>query len=1451
LLFVGPRREQNSLGKFPVMQLQEVPPVTSSKTSAAEISEARRALLQKYLQGVSTPTTASGAITRRAANEPARVSFAQERLWFLDQLMPGSPVFNVPLAVRLPHAIDARVLEQCLNEIVRRHEILRTTFATVAGQPAPVIQPELKLALQVFDLANLAEDAREAAARQIAVADAERAFDLVQSPLIRAILIHLGTEDHVFQVTLHHICSDGWSLVVFFQELSTLYEALARGSSSPLAEPAIQYADYASWQRQWLQGEVLQTQLQYWKQQLGGELPVLDLPTDRPRPAVQTYPGARTAITLSSELSEALMSLSQREGATLFMTLLAAFKVLLHRYSGQDDIIVGAPIANRPQSESEQLIGYFLNNLALRTDLSGNPNFRQALTRVRQTALGAYAHQDVPFEKLIEELKPERDLSRTTIFQVYFNLFNFADEVKLPGAPGAGVSFFEAWSQSEENLSKFDLTLYAGVVKSNLNGNRQIKLAFVYNTDLFDEASITRMLDHFRSLLAGVVNNPQLPVADQALLSSAMIGEIAEPVRPTNDFEYFERAEIEQSIPDRFAFQVAKYSQKIAIKSSKHEWSYERLNRNANRVARLILRKRGEGQERVALLFEHDAPMIAALLGTLKAGKSYVPLDPAYPVERLAHILKDSQAGALVTNNRNLATARELCCNGLRLINIDGVEWNDPDRETESDVNLSPDPRDLAYLLYTSGSTGQPKGVMQNHRNVLHFIRAYTNNLHLSASDHLTLLSSYCFDASVMDIFGALLNGATLHTIDIKAEGLGGLADRLSREGISIYHSTPSVYRYFLGSLAADRRLSTVRLVVLGGEAVNRADVELYQKHFPKECLFVNGLGPTEATVSLQYFVDHKTRVTGQSVPVGYPVADTEVLLLNEAGQPAALRGEIALNCEHVALGYWRNTKATLAAFSSDPLSLNRRIYRTGDMGRRLPDGAIVFEGRKDSQVKIRGFRVELGEIEIALAKHAAVRDNVVVTRRNEAGEQLIAYVVIAPAQTTGENELRDFLRQKLPEYMIPVSFVELESLPLTASGKLNRRALPEPKDLQTRMQSVSPQPKTSVEKALARLWSDLLGAKQPGVNDNFFELGGHSLLAVRLFAQIEKQFAKRLPLATLFKAPTIAQLAALIDRQCAPQWSSLVPIQPGGDRPPFFCVHALGGNVLEYHDLARHLGPDQPFYGLQSQGLNGRQALHTRIEDMAAHYIKEMRELQPTGPYFIGGRSLGGTIAFEMASQLRSQGEEVGLLALLDTYPSGYLKLLLNTSAARRRWDCLRNRWNSHVANLKEITPREQVQYLLSKLRYSPAKSKAWLWRQIYQTCQRLGRPLPRVLRDVKEFNSMAARKYEPQVYDGEITLFWASGDRRASSDLVSGWRVLAGRGIHVHEISGNHLNIIKEPYVAELALKLRGCLVQSQAPALVRESQSSARPKDRTATAPQRSPSGPWLPADSLLVQ
>ena len=1387
--------------------MDPVNPAESGANHSPNLSAAKRKLLEKYLRGEMTteavPGRAISLLPERTHNHEIvppwtnkrELSLAQERLWFLDQLMPGSAVFNVPMAVRIHVGLNLAALKRSIAEVVRRHEVLRTTFAQVDGQPVANVAPAIDVDLPLIDLSSHPKAKREAKVRALISAETRRAFNLARGPLMRAALLRLSETEHILLVIMHHIVSDGWSMVLFFQELSQIYEAFSSEERSRLAELPIQYADYAAWQRDWLKGNVQERQLAYWKEKLSGELPVLDLPADRPRPVEQTYNGARKWLVLTESQTEAFAALGRSEGATLFMALLAAFKVLLHRYSGQEDIIVGAPISSRPLVESESLIGFFLNNLALRTDLSGNPSFRELLARVRLTVLEAFANQDVPFEKLIEELRPERDLGRTPIFQVYFNLLNFTEEICLPGAAET-ISFIESWALSEENFSKFDLTFYAGVHQ------RRLKLALVYNVDLFDGAFIDQMLEHFETLLVEVAANPDQAVAELTL--NANRNQFPTELRPVNGFVEFKSEEIEQSIAQRFASQVKKYPSRLAVSTDEQEWTYAELNDLADRVAQAVIDLELDDEAKVALLFEPGAPMIAAMLGALKAGKAYVPLDPMSPNQRLRAIIEHSEATALLTDNANFGPARRLANAKVQLLNVERIN---PAIGRHSFPCVNPDK--LAYILYTSGSTGEPKGVMQNHRNVLHYLRVYTNNLHINSEDRLTLLSSYCFDASVMDIYGALLNGATLYPIDIRKSGLAGLREQLSSKRITIYHSTPTVYRYFVDTLADAAEFPQLRLVVLGGEEVKRRDVELYRKYFSDECTFVNGLGPTEATVSLQNFINKETRISSESVPVGFPVEDTEILLLNEAGNPVEMHGEIAIKSPHVALGYWRNPEATRAAFVCAGRQ-SERVYRTGDLGRRLPDGSIRFAGRKDFQVKIRGFRVELGEIESVLSQHPQIRESVVILRENAAGEKLLAaYVVARSKRSPGDDQLRSFLKAKLPEYMLPATFVSLAALPVTASGKVNRLALPAPVELDHKPAAALSLPQTTLEKLLLPIWNDVLGVTV-GVHDNFFECGGHSLLAVRLFAEIEKRLGRRRPLATLFRAPTVAQLAAILEEDWTEAWSSLVPIQTAGDLPPFFCVHGLGGNVLEFYDLARHLGRGQPFYALQSRGLDGKQPLHNSIKEMAADYLREIRRRQPEGPYFIGGRSLGGTIAFEMACQLRAQDEEVGLLALLDTYPSGYLKLLPAVAVPKTGFGRAANRIERHFRNLRRLGFFEKISYLIDKARYAPRKIRSAVWRRIYSLYRDPHRTMPRALRSIEEFNSIAVREYAPQFYDGKVTLFWACSDLRAY-DLVAGWRVLAAT-TEVHEIPGTHLDIIKEPHVGEVARKLGESLARAQ---------------------------------------
>jgi amino acid adenylation domain-containing protein len=1049
-------------------------------------------------------------------NRELVLSFAQEQLWLLDQLAPGMAAYNIPKAFRLTGPLDVTSLAQSLQEIIKRHEALRTTFTAVDGRPAQIIASTLPLTMATVDLRGLPEAEREAKAQRLAIEEAQQSFDLERGPLLRATILRLGEQDHIFLLTVHHIVSDGWSMGVLFRELAALYKAFSAGKPSPLPELPIQYADFAHWQRQWLQGEVLKTQLAYWTKHLAGDLPVLQLPTDRPRSAVHTFSGSKQSLELSPPLTKALKLLSLREGTTLYMTLLAAFKTLLYRYTGMEDVLVGSPISNRNRIEVEGLIGFFVNTLILRTDLSGNPSFRELLGRLRKVALEAYANQDLPFEHLVAELQPARSLSHGLLFQAFFNLLNITDDrLELSGLTLSPL-------EVDDGMAKFDLTL------TIIEEPERLSATLNYRADLFTADSMAQLLRHFQTLLAGIVAEPEQGIAAIPLLTDAerhglsIQGNLG---RPANDFSVFPRAAIEQSIPARFEQLVRTYPRRTAVKTKRYEWTYEELNRAANQVAHILLTLCGGGEECIALVFEKDAPMVAGILGVLKAGKTYVPLDPSYPLERLAYILKDSGAGTILTNDANVAFANTLANNTRHIVNIDDLD----SAVSQDNVNLPLAPDALAYILYTSGSTGQPKGVMQNHRNVLHFIRVYTNNLHINPDDKLTLLSSYSFDAAIMDIFGALLNGAALYPMSLYEEGLTELPLWLTKHKITIYHSTPTVYRYFMSTLTGREVFPTIRLVVLGGEAVHQGDVDLYKRHFSPACILVNGLGPTESTVSLQYFVDQQMEITRHAVPVGYPVEDTEVVLRNAAGTQAEVYGEIGIRSPYIALGYWQKPKLTQAVFLRDPEGGRQRVYCTGDMGRRLPDGSIEFVGRKDFQVKVRGFRVELGEIEAVLGQHPGVRETVVLAQQGASGDTYLTAYVVPKQQPLTAPELRSFLKQKLPVYLLPSAFVLLDTLPLTPTGKVDRRALPSLSQARLEPETGFVSPSTPVEKMLATLWAEILGIAQVGIHDNFFELGGHSLLATQVISRLRTTFHVALSLRRFFEAPTVAGLAMAI----------------------------------------------------------------------------------------------------------------------------------------------------------------------------------------------------------------------------------------------------------------------------------------------------------------------------------
>jgi amino acid adenylation domain-containing protein len=1047
------------------------------------------------------------------------LSFAQERLWFLEQLEPAIPFNNIPIALRLQGKVDADALERALNEIIRRHEPLRTAFSAQNGKPVAAVQRHAALTLKLSDLATLKISTRQSEAQRRMEGSAREPFDLSQAPLLRAELLRLNENESWLLLVTHHLVCDGWSLSVFYREVAALYAAYTQGSPSPLPELPSSYSDYVRHQREFLNGDTLERQLAYWKEQLKGA-PPLALPTDHPRPAVQSYRGAMKEFAFPASLTAAITELSRREGATVFMVLLAGLQALMHRYSGQEDIVIGSPIAGRTQIETEKLIGFFLNSLPLRGDLRGDPAFRELLARTRQTALAAYAHQDVPFEKLVDALQGERDLSRPPVFQVMLVLQN---EPLLP-LKLSGVKLSPARIHS--GTSKFDLTFSFEETDPSLAGYVE------YNCDLFEVATIERMLGHFQALLEGAVNNPAERISALPLLSK---GERQQMLVEWNATQTdFPR---DKAIHELFEEQARRTPHAIAVAFADKELTYRELDDRAEQLAQR-LRELGVGPEVcVGLSVHRSLEMVVGLLGILKAGGAYLPLDPTYPGERLEFMLEDSCARVLVTQE-NLrgqfaaenADVKVVCLAGDEKT-LAGGEW---EARTEGPALPSRGSDNLAYVIYTSGSTGKPKGVMLTHRNVVNFFAGMDRVLGTEPGVWLAV-TSISFDISVLELFWTLTRGfkVVIAPDGQATKGWDVLPEAIRRHHVTHMQCTPCLAEALSAMPAALSAMLELHTLVLGGEALPVALAEKIRREMPAR-LF-NLYGPTETTV---WSAAYRVGEMGTTVPIGRPIANTEIYILDSSLQPlpVGVAGELFIGGEGVARGYFNRPELTAEKFIRNPFSSDpaARLYRTGDLARYLPDGNIECLGRLDNQIKLRGHRIELGEIEAAVGLHEAVRECVVAVREDPPGDRrLVAYIVPASAADGLGNELRRFLKGKLPDYMIPAAFVPLEHFPHTPNGKVDRKQLPQAMEIRSASETVFAAPTTEIEKTIASVWQELLHVEKVGREDNFFDLGGHSLLVVQAQARLHELLQVDLPVVRLFQYPTVRTLAdSLSNRQ-------------------------------------------------------------------------------------------------------------------------------------------------------------------------------------------------------------------------------------------------------------------------------------------------------------------------------
>jgi amino acid adenylation domain-containing protein len=1389
----------------------------------AELSPEVRARLELQLLK-NLPQTKKNTIPRKNSSAPCPLSFSQERLFFLYLLDPDSPGYNQPKALRITGDLNPEVMRRVLEAIVGRHEILHSTFFLQDGISFQKSRDNYYVELPIFDLSSWPNEQREAEAHRLLTEITQRPFNLSEDLMLRAALLRLSSTEHILLLMTHHIVSDLSSRDILLREIAALYDAFSANKPYPLPELPIQYGDFAFWQRESLEKTDLQEQLSYWRRQLQGVPAILRLPTDHPRPAALTSRGSNETIVIPQASAQRLRNLSRQQSATLFMTLLAAFKVLLWRYTGQESFLVGVPISGRTLPELQNLLGFFVSSLLLKADFSGAPTFLELLTRVRESALAAYAHPDIPFENLLQESQTERDLSFHPMFQVMFALRS--DYIK----PIVLSDLTLSWMRMDSEIAKFDLTLTIIERSDDLAGT------LTYNSDLFDAATIQRMGAEFNTLIEGIVDDPDQFVGRLPLLTQRERQQLLIEWNDTKR-EYPN----DKCVHELFEEQVEQNPDAVAVVFEDEQLPYDELNRRANQLAH-YLQSLGVGPEvLVATVMERSLETVVALLGILKAGGTYVPMDPSYPRERLAFVLQDARVKVVLTQKKFMRVVPAIGSpssseTGNPLVICLDAERDRIAQETQETPVHGAALDNVAYAVYTSGSTGQPKGVMITHRGICNRLLWGQEFYQLSNADRVLHAFSLSFDFAIWEIFTAFIGGARLIVAQPERQQDSAYLVRLIADHkITVAGFVPSM----LEAILADRGIEmcdSLRKVFCGAEVLPSSLQDRF--HACSSAELHNTYGPTEASIDVTYWVCKKETEferTRHSVPIGRPLANTQIYILDPYLQPVpvGVGGELYIGGVGLARGYLNRPDLTAEnfipnAFSDEP---GARLYKTGDLGRYLPDGNIEFLGRRDHQAKIRGFRIELGEIEAVLGQHPAVRESVVAAREDAPGEKrLVAYVVADQESTPTINELRSFLKEKLPSHMIPSAFVMLESLPLSPNGKVDRRVLPVPDRARPELAETFVASRTPVEEALASIWSKILVVEQVGIYDNFFELGGHSLLVAKLIAEIQRDLRVDLPVRAVFEFPTIAQLAARIiatqDKglflQEETENSYLVNLGPGQNQTPLFCFPYIGGfrtDLLTFARLGRLIGPDYTFYGLQAPGTDGVSEPLRRVEDLAAVYIKAIQTLQPHGPYLLLGECFSGAVAYETAQQLRAQGEEVALLAFLDAKSSAqslsqYLWRRLSARVRYRIQPILEKkaRIGFHLREIQRFERGKRIRYFFDKM------DKAIV---VISNVLRGGTPLHSQLASThggdaerqkskhmhraKKAYWLAVSRYRRRPYEGRITLLvneeWYRSDpnlRRAD---------LAAEGVEVHKITGNHSTYITE-YIQVVANELKAVL-------------------------------------------
>ena len=1342
-----------------------------------QVADDKRKLIDKYLRGDGPRISAvEGRIRRRPAGEPVPLSSSQQQVWVHSQMAGTIPIYNEALTVCRRGPLDVIVLERCLTEIIRRHEIWRTTFDTINGKPIQVVQAASdRFPLKTIDLRHLGVPERIPEAMCSAAEDARKPFDLKKGPLLRATLVRMEEEEYRLNVTFHQIVFDAASAYrIFLPELAVLYEAFSAGKPSPLPEPILQYGDFACWQQQALAADAWSEQLSFWRKKLSGELPVLGWPDDRPRPTYQTHRGAVQRFEFDPSLVASLKAFCRQEGVSSYMTLLASYAALLNRYTGQTDIVIGGLSAGRKRSEVEEVLGYFVNPLALRIDVSGNLTFRALASQVLNTVLDALGNDEVPFANVVETLRLRPDPSRNPIFQLILS-----QQPQMPAVPG--------WDLVTEEVSnggsKLDMTIVLDERQHSVSG------PITYNPDVFDASTITRMVGHWQALLAGALASPDRAIAELPLLTVPERRQILIDWNSTQ-VDYPEG----KCLHDLVAMQAERTPDAVAVKFEGNQITYRELHSRSEQLA-LRLESLGVGPDiPTGLYLERSFDMIVGLLGVLKAGGVCLPLDPTYPKDRLAFMLAETQAPVVLTQARLASelprhTAKVLC------LDIDSqLQSTEPNPVPSRTVN----PANLAYIIYTSGSTGRPKGVQVTHRGLVNSTLARSTYYSDPVSSFL-LLPSFAFDSSLAGIFWTLSTGGALILPPDEARcDLPALVELIIQHRISHLLCVPPLYRELLDQAKLEQ-ISSLSVAIVAGEECSKDLVELHYRALPRTVLF-NEYGPTEATVwSSVYRCEPKPR--SLRVPIGRPIANTRLYVLDPGLQPApvGIPGELHIGGPGVARGYLQRPELNAGKFIPNPFDSGARscLYKTGDLVRYLPDGNIEYLGRLDHQVKIRGFRIEVGEIEAALCDCPGVHAAVVTVREDLPGDKrLVAYVAPESRQELTPGELRTLLKRKLPEYMVPAAFVFLATLPLSSNGKVDRRALPAPGQPDGAHAPGFLSPRDDLEIRLTKIWEEILGIRNIGIQHNLFDLGAHSLLVTRLLTRIEREFGKRLTFASVFGAPTIEQLATLLRSSSAPtQFTQLLPIQPTGSKPPFF---SIGGGFL-FRSLSEHLGTEQPLLVVQfDPSIVDQLHVPYRLEELAGYMAQAIREQQPQGPYFLGGFCDNGMIAHETARQLVNQGHQVGLLAIFDARNHAYYRHNSNEGRISVPWKSIPVLFE----RLRQLKTADAFRYIVVRLgeRWQTGRRRAAARLTEIRT-----RPSRDRLTDIERIVVLAQEKFEPKLYPGRVALFRAD---TKSDDHLSGWAEVISGPVDVQEIPGTHLGIFFDPHVEHLANRLAACL-------------------------------------------